>query len=247
MPADPLILGTGAWGDLDHPDWDRERVEAEGNPPDPETPPAPRSQAPYLHAWVTGWHYEPGQIVAAPDGTLAMALLAHDAGVYATDLAANRWKELGGGSGGAALKYGRFTATLNSTNQNVEAWAVSDTAGTTDLDWVGELGGFVLNEPGLYACHATAQVDTGITPIDQEGVLQLGYSGNGSNGATPIPLGSTAQPISCAMNFLFSDSSQDSNEIYVSANFDTPPTDFASVAYELVVVRLGDAPAGALQ
>jgi hypothetical protein len=145
--------------------------------------------------------------------------------------------------GGAALKYGRFTSTAAVLSSNVEDWVLA--SGATDLAWTAGLGGLVLNEPGLYAVHAAAQIDTGATPIDSPGELQLGYSGSGMNLATPIPVDPQDQRFSCAGNFLFTDPAEDTNEIYVAANFSADPTGFASVDYELAVVRLGDPPVGA--
>lgn len=147
------------------------------------------------------------------------------------------------GGGGAALKYGRFTAHLDVTSTNVETWVLS--SGATELLWDAALGGFILNEPGLYACHTVAQIDTGGTPIDSPGDLQLGYSGSGMNVNTPITTNPQIPTFSAAAEFLFTDPAPDTNEIYVATNFDVDPTGFVGVDFELVVVRLGDAPAGA--
>lgn len=100
MPTE--YLGPGARGDLAHPEYDEAQFLAEGG--GGPTPPGqtPRSLTPFVDAWLTGVHYEPGQIVTSPAGKLTKALTQHDSGVYATDLAASRWVEFAGSGGGGA-------------------------------------------------------------------------------------------------------------------------------------------------
>lgn len=131
-----VFLGPGAWGDLDHPDWDREKVLAGGNPPAGGGSQAPRALAPFLHAWVSGWHYEPGQIVETPNGGLAMALVVHDAGTYANDLAANRWREIGSNAGGASandpISFLNFYSLSVDTGTGLFTWDV-DSSGQPNV------------------------------------------------------------------------------------------------------------------
>lgn len=126
MPTN--YLGPGARGDLAHPEYDEAQFLAEGG--GGSTPPGqtPRSLTPFVDAWLTGVHYEPGQIVTSPAGALTKALTQHDSGVYATDLAAGKWVEFAGSGGGAgglgalgALEVSQFYFSLVPADTNVTA------------------------------------------------------------------------------------------------------------------------------
>lgn len=88
----------------------------------------------YLGAWVTATAYTTGQYVTQ-SGSLYFCIVAHTAGVFATDLAANKWAPLT--SDDAASVAFAPTGTISATNvQTAVAELDSDISAISAANWV---------------------------------------------------------------------------------------------------------------
>lgn len=146
--------------------------------------------------------------------------------------------------GGGALKYGRFAGQiLGDPNNAPSGFALADATTTNlEVDLASDESAVGLTEPGIYSAVVTAvfnQIPT------QPFTVNLGHSAQAPNIQTPAPGNPQNGQISASGEIMFSAASVAvPANIYPNVGVSEVLAGFTAVDLDVVIVRLGDVPAG---